>query len=65
MTQSKKRRKKSLVGWTYKGFKLHWNDTIFGCSAIHSEVLKDRSQLRLIDKPTKVRITIEEIKDEH
>ena len=58
----KTKRKKSLVGWTHKGWTLHW-DYIkgFGQGICHCEILKDKDDLSSIDKPRAVRITIEEI----
>lgn len=58
-----KLRKKSLVGWAYKGFKLHYCITAYGFSVVHSEILRYKKQIsNANDIPVKVRITIEEIK---
>jgi len=57
-----KKGKKSLVGWTYKGFKLRYDITAYGKSVVHSEVLRYKKQVsNANDIPVKVRITIEEL----
>ena len=54
--------KKSLVGYTYKGFKMRWDITPYGYAVVHSEILKYSQQIsNANDKPVKVRITIEEL----
>ena len=53
----KRRRKKSLVGWTWKGWSLHRG---VGDEINHSTIYKTKDDSGE-QQPTKVRITIEEI----